>query len=205
MANLITTLRFFLLLVVVWAAYQAPPHWQILNPLLLIIVFAMDGLDGYVARKRGEASLFGSIFDIAVDRIVENTLWIVLVDLDLVPVWVALVFITRGFLVDSIRGHGASQGQTPFGMMRTPLGRFLVAGRFMRFTYGLSKMLVFTWAFLVLPWPALHPDSWTEWHAVSGLVLNGLIYAAVILCLARGLPVIIEFTLREGPRTARGS
>ena len=106
--------------------YQKNPVWQLANMPLLAIIFAMDAFDGYVARKRNETSLFGAIFDITIDRVVENVLWIVLVDLDFIPVWVAIVFVTRSFLVDSVRTQAASEGQTPFGMMRSPIGQFIV-------------------------------------------------------------------------------
>ena len=92
--------------------------------VLIIVVFASDGLDGWVARKRGSTSQFGAVFDIAGDRIVENALWIIFADLDLIPVWVPLMVMTRGFLVDGLRSLSYVEGMTAFGesnMMRSPL------------------------------------------------------------------------------------
>src|SRR3546814_20472599 len=83
------------------------------------------------------------MFDIVVDRVVEYVLWVVLGHLDLVPVWVALVFIIRGTIVDSIRYAAIAEGKTAFGMMRSPMGRFLVAGRFMRGFSGTLKAAAF--------------------------------------------------------------
>jgi len=60
-----------------------------------LIIIALDGVDGCVAHNRGEISLFGSIFDIAADRMVESVLWLVLANQDLVPVWVTILFLTR--------------------------------------------------------------------------------------------------------------
>ncbi len=80
MANLVTLSRLLLLLIVVWLFYQPPTPWQFASFLLIILIFVSDGLDGYIARKRGETSLFGALFDIAGDRIVELTLWIVAAD-----------------------------------------------------------------------------------------------------------------------------
>ena len=109
MANLITLSRFLLLFLLVASAYSAPPVWQLGNAPLLFLIIALDGVDGYVARKRNETSVFGSIFDIAIDRVVENVLWVVLADLGLVPIWVAIVFITRSSIVDfdPLRGNFA--------------------------------------------------------------------------------------------------
>lgn len=168
MANLITLSRLLLLIVVVAMAYQPHSLWQFLDVPLLIIVFVSDGFDGYVARRRGETSLFGAMFDIAGDRIVELTMWIVLADLDLVPVWVPLVFVVRGTIVDAIRSSQTShRGQSPFAMMETPLGRWLVAGKFMRIFYSVLKAHAFCWLLLIQPVPALFPQFWAAWVACS--------------------------------------
>ncbi len=71
MANLITLVRFVLLFPLIVMAYNAPPPWQLIDAPLLILIMALDGLDGYVARKRDEATVFGSIFDVAIDRVLD--------------------------------------------------------------------------------------------------------------------------------------
>ncbi|HEX7718557.1 MAG TPA: CDP-alcohol phosphatidyltransferase family protein, partial [Woeseiaceae bacterium] len=149
MANLITLSRLILLIVVIFIAYQPFSWWHLLNIVLLILVFVSDGLDGYVARKRDEASVFGAMFDIASDRIVELAMWIVLVDLGIVPVWVPLVFIVRGTIVDTIRANEVSRsGQTPFSMHQLPVAKWLVAGKFMRGFYAALKATTFCWLLL---------------------------------------------------------
>jgi CDP-diacylglycerol--glycerol-3-phosphate 3-phosphatidyltransferase len=193
MANLVTLARLFLLFVLVVNAYSSG-YLLLLNLPLLIIIFVLDGVDGYVARKRHEESLFGSIFDIAADRIVENVLWLVLMDLDLVPFWVPLVFIIRSLFVDSIRSHVAAvQGQTPFGMMRSPVGIFLVSSRFMRIFYGVLKGVTFGYIFFIQPWPTLLQNYYLHWYTPIILVKNVLVYVTVFVCLLRGMPVLVEF------------
>jgi len=196
MANLITLARIILLFVLVAMVYSEQPMVQLACFPLLLTIFLMDAFDGYVARKRHEESQFGALFDIAADRIVENVLWIVLADLDFIPIWVPLAFITRSILVDSIRASEASRGSTPFGMMRSPIGRFIVAGRAMRFFYGAVKAVALGYIFLLLPWPHLFPAIFAEWHHVLALMKDIFIYAAVVLCLVRGIPVMLEFALR---------
>jgi len=194
MANLITLSRLLLLLVVAWLFYQPPTAWSFASFFLIIFIFVSDGLDGYVARKRNETSLFGALFDIAGDRIVELTLWIVAADTDLVPVWVPLVFIIRGVIVDTIRSSNTvAQGTTPFASMRSPIGKLLVAGKFMRILYAVAKGSAFAGLALQVPFPALLPELW----AVVGWPLTALtyffVYLSVLLCVTRGLPVIAEF------------
>ena len=198
MANLITLARFVLLFVLVGLALWAPPAWQLGAAPLLLLIIALDGLDGWVARWRGETSTFGAIFDIVVDRVVENVVWVVLAYLGLVPVWVCLVVITRGVIVDSIRYHAVSQGETVFGMMRSRWGRRLVASRFMRGLYGGVKLAAFGWLFMILPWPKLYPAFWEAQAALFLAVGDLLVFAAVVLCLARGAPVVAELLWSEG-------
>jgi CDP-diacylglycerol---glycerol-3-phosphate 3-phosphatidyltransferase len=198
MANLVTLSRLLILLLVVWISYLPPTPWALANLVLIILIFVSDGLDGYIARKRNETSLFGALFDIAGDRIVELTLWIVAVDTDLVPIWVPLVFIIRGVIVDTIRSSNAGgKGLSPFCGMRSPLGKFLVAGKFMRSLYAVCKAAAFAGLALQKPGPEFLPTLWSN----AGWLLTGLtyffVYFSVVLCVARGWPVIAEFVYTQ--------
>lgn len=195
MANLITLLRFVLLFLLVAMAYWAPPQWQLLNAPLLVLIIALDGVDGWVARRRGEASVFGSIFDIAVDRVVENVLWIVLSNLGLIPIWVALIFIVRGLIVDAIRYAAMAQGGLAFDSVHSPLARILVGGRWMRGSYGALKAVTFAWVLLLQPMPALFAQTWQQFSRQLDLVTMTLVFATVAMCLARGLRVVAEFVI----------
>ena len=194
MAILVTLGRLLLLFVLVGMIYWAPPAWQLWNLPLLVLIMLMDALDGVVARAFGESSLFGATFDIAADRIVETVLWVVLGHIGLVPIWAAIVFILRGNIVDAIRNSAAaSEGVAPFDMMQSPLGRFLVGGRFMRGLYNTVKMATFGLALLLQPLPLLYPAWWAGAGAAAGFVLIVLVWISVALCLVRGAPVVIEF------------
>jgi len=198
MANLITLSRLLLLIVVVVIAYRPPGLLQLINVPLLILVFVSDGLDGYVARKRHETSQFGAMFDIAGDRIVELTMWIVLAHLTLVPIWVPLVFVIRGTIVDAIRASQTSnRRESPFALMESALGKWLVAGRFMRALYASVKATAFCWLLLLQPLPVLAPEAWRDFGAIGIAIGQGLVMIAVVLCLVRGLPVIVEFVYSE--------
>ena len=205
MANLITLSRLVLLLVVVAIAYRPVSAMQLWIWPILSLVFISDGLDGWVARRRGEESLFGALFDIAVDRIVELTLWIVLADLDLVPIWIPIVFVVRGVLVDAIRASQVQADRSgPFSLLNSPAARWLVAGRFMRGFYATVKAFAFCGLFMIKPLPlaigVLLPsrtDFWTPLQPGFELLVMALTYLAVALCLLRGLPVVVEFLAEE--------
>lgn len=42
----------------------------------IALIFILDAVDGYVARRSHTTSVFGAVFDIAADRIIENVFWI---------------------------------------------------------------------------------------------------------------------------------
>lgn len=193
MANLITFGRCLLLLLLLVVIYWGTPELQLLNAPLVILMISLDGVDGWVARRRGEESVFGATFDIAADRVVENVLWVVLAHLGLIGVWVPLLFIVRGTLVDAIRSRGVAEGTAAFDMMRTPVGRFLVAGRFMRGFYAAVKAITFAWVLLWQPFPVLAPDFWSAWDGPIGAVSLTLVILSASLCVIRGLPVVLEF------------
>jgi CDP-diacylglycerol---glycerol-3-phosphate 3-phosphatidyltransferase len=192
MANLLTLIRLLLVIIIVALVEYAPPILQLLNVPLVIITMLLDVLDGIIARIRHETSLFGAVFDIAADRIIEITLWVSLIKSNLVPIWIPIIFIIRGTLVDSLRKKFSDEGKEPFSIMRTNLGQFLVVSRFMRSLYGALKLLTFSWLLFLLPAKNLWPDLWANNYFILQLVSNVLIYSTVLLCLLRGLPVIIE-------------
>ncbi len=199
MANAITIGRLFLLFVVVWLIYHGSVTVIAWCMLLLIVVIAADGIDGWVARKRNETSTFGAVFDIAGDRIVENVLWIIFADLDLIPIWVPLLVISRGFIVDGLRSLSMQDGMTAFGeknMMRSPLTTWLTAGRFMRAFFGYAKALAFVFLCGLAGW--VHHDTdgtligslySQEWYRYIGWTL---VWMAVALTVIRGIPVVVD-------------
>lgn len=195
MANLITLIRLAGVFIIGIIALYAPAPWQLLNIPLVIINILLDGLDGHVARLRHETSVFGAVFDIAADRIIESVLWMILANLGMVSIWVAIILITRGILIDSLRKPHAHRGLAPFDIMRTSIGKFLVASRTMRFTIGFIKLLTFAWLFFLVPAPALWPSILVNNYALFNSISDILVYTTVMICLARGIPVILETLL----------
>ncbi len=199
MANLITVGRLILLFIAVAMIYRTGEAFIGVNMALIAFIIASDGFDGWVARRRRSTSPFGAVFDIAGDRVVENVLWVVFADIGVVPIWVPLLVITRGILVDGLRSLSYSEGMTAFGdknMMRSPLTRWLTAGRFMRALYGYAKAIAFIFLTgLVGLKMARGTGGWVEtlydqrWYELAGW---GSVWIAVALTIIRGLPVIFD-------------
>lgn len=198
--NRVTLLRIGLLFVLVVLIYNYHFWVRLLAAGLSILIIIMDWLDGYLARKLDEKTLLGSLLDIAGDRIVEVVLWICLADLQLVPIWIPIVVISRGILTDTIRGYVLRYGYTAFGqktMMRTRLGQFLTGSPVMRTSYAVLKAMSFS---LLLLASAFRRVGILPQECVQGGLTAGFWVAIVtaIICLVRGLPVIIEGTVLIG-------
>ncbi|MBN1755538.1 CDP-alcohol phosphatidyltransferase family protein [bacterium] len=196
-ANIITLGRIFLVFLVI-AMFQFGFGWCLGAVALTILVLYLDSLDGYVARKLGVASDFGAIFDITGDRIVEHIYLIFYCATGLISFVVPMVFITRSFLVDTLRSVAyIREGKTPFGkrsMMKSAITRFLTSSRFMRALYGTTKLSIFVLLGLSFAFEKGYSQGirWfpEEWFSIGTRITQILVWVTVGLNIIRGLPVL---------------
>jgi CDP-diacylglycerol--glycerol-3-phosphate 3-phosphatidyltransferase len=91
--------------------------WYVAFGLYLVTVLS-DGLDGYLARSRGQITAFGRIADPFADKIVICGVLVLANTLPqtqrFVPSWIVLVVLAREFLVSGLRGFLEGRG-TRFG------------------------------------------------------------------------------------------
>ena len=212
MANLITIARLILLFVVTAMIHFRPVDLALLSMILLGVVFAGDGIDGWVARRRGSTSPFGAVFDIAGDRIVETVLWVFFAWERVIPLWVPFLVIVRGGVVDSLRSMSYVEGKSAFGentMMRSAFTRWLTAGRFMRGLYGYVQAAAFI--FLTGEYGYRQPEAAGTWldklYSLDAIRWFGWVnvWLAVALTLIRGLPVLFDampYIRQRGPAMA---
>lgn len=188
MANIITVARFPLLFIYLGILYYGNQTLMFWNVLLIFIIFNLDSLDGWVARKLNEASLLGSVLDIATDRTLEYVLWVVYAHLGLIPILVPIIVIIRGTSVDAVRSVRIKSSLSAFEQIQSPLSKFLVSSRFMRGFYGAAKGSAASFLTLAL---ALQSNSgpWPNLVYQTGLIFT---WISVCLCVIRGLPVLIE-------------
>ena len=90
---------------------------------LFILASITDGLDGYLARKRGQITTMGTLLDPLADKLMIAAAFITLVQLipSIVNVWVAVIIIGREFLISGLRSIAASEG---FTIEASELGKF---------------------------------------------------------------------------------
>lgn len=193
LANAVTLSRlFFLALSVILLHLPAFPA-RLAAFFLIIFTIFIDAIDGTIARRRGGGSALGAVLDIAIDRVVENVFWITFVSLELVPLWMALVVVTRGILTDAVRGFAMGQGLQPFEMMKSSWGRWLVSQRFMRALYGVTKAVTFpALALLHALLPVWSGTALAAYLPPLRICVDVLVGVTIALNLLRGIPVLIE-------------
>jgi phosphatidylglycerophosphate synthase len=191
LANWITLVRFPLLPVTIVMLSAGSPPVRVAGALLLFLGLLLDTLDGVVARRRKETSLFGSVLDIAADRAYELVLWMWLAWLGLIPFLIPLAVILRTTVTDAFRSLEVGQGISPLQQHRTTLGRFLVGSTWMRTGYAISKTTVFAGFALEQALAAFPPGSaaWINAMALRA-VLSPVAWVALGFCLLRGMPVV---------------
>lgn len=191
LANWITLSRFPLLLITVLVLYLGSPAVQLAGVVLLFVGLMLDTVDGVVARRSGQTSLFGSVLDIAADRTYELVLWVSFADLGLIPLAIPLIIIARTTIIDGLRSIGVGQGTAPFAQHRTALGRFLVGSTWMRTGYAVTKVTTFCGLALVHALTGFPDSAWGGEVAASLSALRLTAWVAVVFCFFRGIPVIV--------------
>lgn len=119
---------------------------------LFILASITDGLDGYLARRRGQVTTIGMLLDPLADKLMIAAAFISLVQFNprIVPAWIAVIIIGREFLVSGLRGIAASEG---FTIQASELGKL--------------KMVVQ----IVSVVAAILDHHWMVWH-VGSFVLS---------------------------------
>ncbi len=93
---------------------QTPGHQELAAAALFILAAITDGLDGYLARRRGQITTIGMLLDPLADKLFVTAAYIVLVAYNpsIVPPWIAVLIVGREFLVSGLRSIAAAEGFT---------------------------------------------------------------------------------------------
>ena len=120
-ANKVTLARilaipvFLAVIIAPWPSYF--PEWPeavswkpLIAAAVFIVISATDAVDGHLARSRGEVTTLGKFMDPLADKLLVTAALLALVDLQVLPSWVALIIVSREFIVSGIRMVAASEG-----------------------------------------------------------------------------------------------
>ncbi|CAK8712968.1 MAG: CDP-diacylglycerol--glycerol-3-phosphate 3-phosphatidyltransferase [Candidatus Electronema aureum] len=172
--NLITAARLILTaLLAVLLMLEQTKVLAVFCCLLFTIAAVTDLLDGYVARRYGAVSNLGKLIDPLADKLLVATALIMLIPLNRLPAWIALLILSRELLVTGLRGIASSAGIV---VAASGLGKLKSITQYV----GLG-VLIFPLG--VLPIPFLHQ---------IGMVL---VYIALVLTLWSGVDYFYRLRL----------
>src|ERR687883_2083424 len=108
--NVLTLLRIIAVPVIVVALLDETPNGDALAAGVFALAAISDGLDGYIARSRGDVTTFGKLMDPLADKLLIIAPLVSLVSLGRIAPWVAMVIIAREFAVTALRMVAVEQG-----------------------------------------------------------------------------------------------
>lgn len=110
LANRLTMIRIILVPIFMVFLLTRIPGGRFWAAIIFIIAAITDGLDGYIARSRQQITKLGKLIDPLADKLLISAALVSLVELGLVPAWVAVLIISREFAVTGLRTVAASEG-----------------------------------------------------------------------------------------------
>ncbi|HTX37378.1 MAG TPA: CDP-diacylglycerol--glycerol-3-phosphate 3-phosphatidyltransferase [Bryobacteraceae bacterium] len=119
--NSLTILRIFFVPLLVAALVQENIGFRlgtldVTNEWLALAIFlsaaATDLLDGYLARRWRQVTTIGTLLDPIADKLLVSAALIALVQVRLLPGWMAILVVGREFAVSGLRSIAAAEGYT---------------------------------------------------------------------------------------------
>lgn len=176
--NKLTMLRIVMVPVVVLIYLLIPQDFCVVSPtnglalrdILAFLVFAAasftDMLDGQIARKQHLITSFGKFADPIADKMLVNTLLILLVYTHQANVVAVLLMIARDLVVDGLRMLASQHGKVVsagfFGKLKTVLQMFAIV-----------FLLLKNWPFIYVGLPV---DQILLWGATLASLWSGFVY-----------------------------
>jgi CDP-diacylglycerol--glycerol-3-phosphate 3-phosphatidyltransferase len=117
--NSITMSRIVMIPLLLWILsthfiWQGHGVQEIAASVLFVLASITDGLDGYLARRRGQITTMGMLLDPLADKIMVTGALIALVAYNpaVVKVWIVVIIVGREFLISGLRSIASSEGFT---------------------------------------------------------------------------------------------
>jgi CDP-diacylglycerol--glycerol-3-phosphate 3-phosphatidyltransferase len=125
--NTLTVGRIFLVPILVVVLLTKFDGWElygvskeILGAAIFGIASLTDWLDGYLARRRGQVTGFGTWMDPLADKLLVTAALVSLVQMELAPAWMVAVILGREFAVTVLRSVVHARGQR---LPASPMGK----------------------------------------------------------------------------------
>ena len=90
---------------------------------VFVVAMATDQIDGWLARRRGETSTFGSLLDPMADKALVLAALVMLIEEGVAPAWMVALIVVREVLVSGLRlaaiERGVVMGARDLGKLKT--------------------------------------------------------------------------------------
>ena len=117
--NYITLTRIFSIPVLIWLLTTkrivgVHGEQELIACAVFIAASITDGIDGYLARHRGQITTMGMLLDPIADKLLITSAYVALVEFNphVVKPWIVVVVIGREFLVSGLRSIASTEGFT---------------------------------------------------------------------------------------------
>ena len=123
--NSLTVVRIILVPLFVIFLSARIPYGIYLATVIFIIAALTDSIDGYLARKWKQVTTLGKLLDPLADKLLITAALISMVELQMIPGWIAIVILGREFAVTGLRAVKSQKGilsfktYSPFLFMRS--------------------------------------------------------------------------------------
>ena len=108
--NILTCIRVCLIPVFVLFYVFQIPDWYLWTAIVFVAASITDWLDGYLARKWNQVTVFGKFVDPIADKLLVLAALLILQDWGAVPFWVVLILLAREFIISGFRLVAVSKG-----------------------------------------------------------------------------------------------
>jgi len=148
---------------------------EIAASVLFILASITDGLDGYLARKRGQVTTMGMLLDPLADKLMIASAFISLVQFNprIVPAWIAVIIIGREFLVSGLRSIAASEG---FTIQASDLGKLKMVVQIVSVVAAILDHRWLTWNFGAFVFPVDLIAHMAIWFMVGVSIVSAVDY-----------------------------
>ena len=108
--NALTLARILLIPVFILCVVSSLEYGLLIATAIFLTASATDALDGYIARRHSQVTTLGRLLDPVADKLLIMAALFLLVDMDRVDAWVAILIVGREFAVTALRALAATQG-----------------------------------------------------------------------------------------------
>lgn len=108
--NKITLSRILIVPVIVVLLYYENKYTCLLACIGFMLASATDLVDGHIARRSNMVTSFGKFLDPLADKVLISSVLVMLVQLDRVGAWIAIVIICRELVITGLRAIAADEG-----------------------------------------------------------------------------------------------